>query len=45
MEMFLNKKVHLTNTTAVIDRIKKRKKVKRIKRKATEKELIEGFLN
>lgn len=45
MVMYQNKKVHLTNIIAVIDRIKRRKKVKKIKRKAIEKEPIEEYLN
>jgi hypothetical protein len=43
--MYPNKKVHLTNIIAVIDQIKRRKKAKKTKRKAIEKELREEYLN
>ena len=43
MVMSQNKKALLTNIIAVIDQIKKRKKVKRTKRKATEIEEKKEF--
>lgn len=43
--MFQNKKVLLTNITVATDQIKKRRKAKKTKRKAIEKELKEVYLD
>ena len=45
MGMLQNKKVLLTNITAATDQIKKRRKVKKTKRKAIEKEQKEDYLD
>ena len=42
--MLQNKKAPLTSITAAIDQIRKRKKIKKTKRKAIEKELKKDYL-